>query len=160
LIPPLNWELGSWIAAVIAAPLSVAAIFVAIWAARKANTLQGKMVQIETAREHDRVLSSKSASLSAELFRPGPHSGALRISNSGPATARNVVILFDGQPVSEHPLIHDADDAAEILGPGASVEYGITTFDQMPKLFEVALQWDDDSRENRIWQSHLTLPRF
>jgi hypothetical protein len=140
---------------VVAIALSLIALVVAIRANHKANKLQAEGLEIEKARENDRLLAARSAFLTAELVRFA-HSASLVVTNNGRSPARDIQILVDRQPISEHPQIHDSDRPVGIIGPGASTKYLLITYDQMPTSYHVALKWRDESPTPGTWESQLT----
>jgi hypothetical protein len=85
------------------------------------------------------------------------HAGQLIISNVGDSPARALDILVDAKTPGEHQLVRAPDRRIETIGPGATVEFHITTFDGMPSTYHVALRWEDPFGVPGRWESDLTL---
>jgi hypothetical protein len=96
------------------------------------------------------------AQLVASLRRQA-HAGQLVVSNIGVAQAQALEIMVDGKPPGEHKLIRAPDRPLKTIGPGANVEFHITTYDGMPDIYHVALNWEDPSGVPGQWESDLTL---
>jgi hypothetical protein len=67
-------------------------------------------------------------------------------------------VLVDGTPIKQHPYFKNWDQPEDdaVIGPGATLEFGVSTHDNMPTGFQVQLRWTDDSGE-RTWASTLRL---
>jgi hypothetical protein len=144
--------------------LSIVAMIVAIWSARKANwsaeianKLQSEALGIEKVRESERVVAERRASLRARFVSAGD-SYMLTIANDGHAEARELDVFVDGEPISKNQMISNSDDTFPVIGAGAQVEYRFIGYDGMPRVYRVRLNWNDDSGTGRNWQSDLTLP--
>jgi hypothetical protein len=160
----MNWQVA-------AIAISLAALAVSIWSARTSahtsleqnrlqteqNLLQSIVVEIERARERDRVTAVKTAELSAMLFRSG-NSAFLRVRNDGHAAASGIQIKVDETPIKESKLVLDANGPLEPLGPGASLDFRFLVFDGMQASYKVDLSWHDASEREGRWWSTLTLP--
>ena len=145
--------------------ISLAALVVGFWSTvtvrgfgREQNRLQSRMLQLETAREHDRLAAAQRAALTAALHMKGK-SAVLTIRNTGPAAASKVQIELNGTPIATSRLVSDAAQSTEILAPGASLEYRLISYDGMPSSYHVSLGWQDESGPGGNWSSDLTVAR-
>jgi hypothetical protein len=143
--------------------LSVLALFVSIasavlawWIARQQNSLQGRLLELENARERDRLKAARSARLSATVETDGRETSLL-LRNHGSAAARDVRLQLDGRSALQHPLIPGGIEEVTIVGPGASTRYPLAPTFGMGRVVDVQVEWNDDSGEPGTWQSHLTL---
>ena len=139
------------------------ALFVSIWSVLSArrtaniqNSLQERLLALETAREQDRQREARSAQVRAEVHRTG-RDWRLIILNEGSATARNVAIQLDGAPLMVHTLIPQGQEEVRMLGPGGSARYLLAPAMGKPMTVEARITWDDDSGEIRSWESQLSL---
>jgi len=130
--------------------------------------LQARLVDVESAREKDRLRTTRAAALVASVVRQTEHWTAvhvrparvdyfLRIANEGQAEARNIVVRFDGRPPAEHPLTVKGEPEVTRLGPGADARYFLAVTTNSPRLLEVELAWEDDSGEPGRWASEVKL---
>ena len=145
--------------AVIAAIVSALAALASIRAARKSIAAQNRMLQIEEARERDRVLQFKKANLIASLIRePGSRTirDLLRIENTGDAEARDLNVILDGHPVLEHPAMPRGQDEVRQVGPRSHFQYLIAVSFQTKAPSDVRITWSDDSGEPGSYRTTLT----
>jgi hypothetical protein len=141
--------------------MSVAELVVSIlfglvmaWLAWGQNALQKRMLALENAREAERVKQARSAHVTASvLWRRQER--LLRIRNEGSATARNVRVLLDENPILEHGLITGGDEEVTVLGPGAEVAFILAIAQGDPGVVHVRIEWSDDSGDGRLWESQL-----
>ncbi len=98
----------------------------AIFIAWRANKKQHRLVDIEEAREKDRIIKEKQANLTASIITeelPGhPRSNLytqyyIEIKNDGPAAARDIVITLNGKLLLESELGQNLEKIATPLGP-------------------------------------------
>ena len=100
-------------------------------------------------------LHAETARLSASMIRTA-NSGALVIANGGSASARNIQVTIDGLPLAEQRLFRSPERPVSVIGPGASAEIGIITYDGMPELWHVLLEWAGDDGVGGRWESDLS----
>jgi hypothetical protein len=131
------------------------------WAARrsvriaeKQTALQEHMPRLEQARERDRLASATRAVPRAQLATK--ESVVLLVSNESDVDARSVRITLDGEPVERHGLFR-APPSLDVLGPGASVNLRMLTYDGMPHSYRIGLSWEDRSSVPGEWASDLTV---
>ena len=144
--------------------IGLAALGVSAWAAwsarhtsRAQTRIQERLLTLEGVRERDRVLLSKSARLRAEIIRLG-HDCQLAIRNEGDGEARAVRVVLDDKPLLEHDLVMvRSEELATVLGPGATVRYGMAIVMGSPLRYAVRLEWEDDSGQPGSWRSQLRL---
>jgi hypothetical protein len=144
--------------------IGAAALAVSAWAAwqargtAKAQTrVQERLLALEGARERDRLLRAKSASLRAEIWKSG-HDYRLAIRNEGDAEARAVQVYVDEKRLSEHEIILlTPDEEVTMLGPGAEVRYIMAIAMGSPRRYDVRLEWEDNSGQPGRWRSQLRI---
>jgi hypothetical protein len=140
--------------------LSLIVSGVATWIAWKAHrktiSLQQRMLQIEEQRERDRRLMASQAQLHPEL-RATTHGGyRLYIVNSGMAPARNLRVILDNTPLTEHPAAVQNDPMPTLVGPNSEVSCLLALMSGCSPPFDIELQWEDDSSTNRAYKGTLT----
>jgi hypothetical protein len=145
--------------------VSIAALLASIWAivasnrtARSQTALQEEFLKLETARERDRLAEATTATLVARMYRANG-SARLQIANTGRADALNVRAQIDGTPIEKHQLFRRAAERISVIGPDASVEVLMMTFDGMPDSYLVELDWTNASGGPGRWRSQVTLVR-
>lgn len=162
---------ASDILALVAAIIAGIALLRSWWAGREAANatreandlskqqvaLQERITSIEESREQARVREALKANLRAELRRTGQNSWRLFIQNTGSSPARNVTITLDGQPILEHEIIPRGEQETKLIGPQSEVSFlTAVTMDCDPP-FEFEVTWDDDSGEQGLFATTLTL---
>jgi len=150
----------SWVGVgVSGAALSVSII--ALWkssrAQRKAHAAQQRIVEIEEQREKDRLAVVKRAELRAELRKTETYATRLYIVNGGPAEARNVNVVLDGQSLSEHPAGTHGNELGSVIGPESETSCILRTSSLWAPPFQIQITWEDDSEQLRAYRSTLTL---
>lgn len=156
----LEWFRDSGFANFVAALLSVVAIIISIIALRKSHKTQGRLVDIETARERDRLLKARKAALVARIVTEGARSiqevSFLVIENRGEAAARCVWVVLDGTPFGQHPACVEelADDLR--IGPSSDARFVLAINNDCMPPFDLQLAWQDDSGEPGVYRSTLT----
>lgn len=145
--------------------LSVVAIWVSIWAVKRANsaqresnTYQARLVALEEGREARRDEECRKAVLRGEIQHKG-NGYRLYIINGGQAEARNIRVTMDD--AFEGVDIYDNSPIPSRLDPGASVPYkNIFTNEGTPDSFvlPINLLWDDDFASGRTYTRELPLP--
>lgn len=127
---------------------------------------QERLVELETARERDRLMDARRAYVVASIDREkrqfpthrSPTTGYfLRLSNEGKAAARDIRLLLDGGPIHQHSLIPRNEEEFTTLGPGASNRYHLLVMLGSHRIIHVELTWTDESGEPGRWTSQLTL---
>jgi hypothetical protein len=141
---------------VIGIAISVIALGASIWTTVTTKRHDSRLLQLEHAREADRVRETKSAKLIASMTRSA-HSGRLRIINRGQAAARNVRVAVDGVSLDAHKLLRGLEHPVAVIGAGSTVEALLMTFDGMQGQYQLELVWDDESGQPGRWTSTVTL---
>ena len=152
-------EFGATITAIVAILLSLISIAVSVDANRRSNAAQAKLVALEEDRERDRLADRGRALVRAEFFRivKGPQLQRwLRFSNTGNATARNVVVTVNGKPIDEdRRLVLGEKRFAATIGAGAHLDVIATAELGVDPNYRVVISWDDDSGVPGRWESDL-----
>lgn len=151
---------SSSLAGVVIGALSFVVSCVAVWVAwranRKALGIQARILEIEEQRERDKRLSASRASLRPELRKTASGSHRLYLVNSGMAAARNVRVMLDGQPLSEHPAAVQGNEMPTRVEPNSEVSCLLAfTFACSPP-FDIEVRWEDDSGTDRLYTGTLT----
>ncbi len=161
------WTAIGVVVAVTAIMVSTAAILVARRTASRQNELHARMLELETARERDRIRQTRSAELRASIQREEPHWKEARLADTGPrhslvvrnygaVTARDVRVLLDGRPALEHSLVLRGEHDITVLGPGADFGYVLAVTFSSARVLGARIEWQDDSGESRrAWESQL-----
>ncbi|HUU30088.1 MAG TPA: hypothetical protein VM123_19965 [archaeon] len=140
--------------------LSLSAIAVSIWAYSKSSKTEKKLLEIEEAREEDRIKQSKKAILMAIIdheYHRNFTSFTLQIKNEGEAEARDVCVKLDEMPLLEHPVIPKTIEEIKQIGPKSVIRYRMAITRGYRKNFEVEITWADDSGEPGFYKTTLTL---
>lgn len=146
------------LASYLALVVSIASAMIAVRVSREQTRLQAHLLRLETARERDRVAERDQAEIRATLTRL-PASALLQIRNQGRSEARDLRVLIDGQDINEHELFPAAFSPPDVLGPDASFDFRMLTFDGMPNQYGVEISWKDQGGKPRSWSSRLSLTR-
>jgi len=108
--------------------------------------LQPRLLEIEEAREKDRVARQNKADLTARVRQDPQVRGLgyykLSVTNSGPAEAREVSVLVNDMPYQEHADGVGNPKKPDTLGPGSSHEYWLKASVGPP--FDIVIGWEDD----------------
>ncbi len=156
-----EWFKDSGQAAFVTALLSLTAVVISVIAFLKVHRTRKRLLQIEEARERDRVRQKGKAQLVAGLVLKDS-TYRLQTENRGSAEARDVVLSIDGQPVMKHPAIW-SDSVRHLnteicnVGPESSFRYAMALdqLNQQPP-FEVDITWSDDSGEPGHYHTTIT----
>lgn len=149
-------------AAFVASLLSITAIIVSILAFRKSLKTQNRLVDIEEAREKDRLAEKNKANLTAKITKEELRRSStsrihwqyhLVVENKGLSEARDIRIWLDGKQVSDHPAFVKDQEEIFIVGPQSQFKYHIVK----PFPSGIAIAWSDDSGEVSSYRSSLTL---
>lgn len=157
----LQWFGDAGHAAFIASLLSIIAIIVSIFAFRKSHKTHNRLVDIEEAREKDRLVEKQKANLIARIdHEPGSHGmkDLLVIENTGVGGAKNVEVMLDGTPMFEHPsMCLQKDSKFGEVGPTSAARFLLFTADQLRPPNRITITWEDDSGEPGKYSTTLTL---
>lgn len=135
--------------------VAIIALIVSVLSNRKANATQERLVEIEEQREKDRQAQRLSAQLRAELRKKG-NSYRLVIINQGDAEARNVRVMMDGKPLSEHNVAVSNDRLPDVVGANAEVSCLLAITQGNAPPFDIEIKWDDDSGNDKEYRTTLT----
>jgi len=161
----IEWFSKPGIANFSASILSLLALAVSIVALVISRKNQKRLVEIEEAREHDRLRLLRKANLIAQIKREvlitrhqqSVNQYFLCVDNTGNAEARDIVILLDGKPLLEHPTILDNTKEIRQVGPNSHFQYLLALNMQAHSPSDVKITWSDDSEEPGSYQTTLTL---
>jgi hypothetical protein len=147
--------------------VSLAAIVFSFIAWLKSRQIEKKQLEIEEAREKDRLTEKQKAYLTAKIVsEPLPSLDGrrqttrhlLRIDNTGLAQARNIKVLLDGKSLLEHPAILKGNGEVTKIGPRSFIQYLLVLCDEVYPPFDLEVTWSDDSGgEPGFYQTTLTL---
>jgi hypothetical protein len=154
-----EWFVNNW-QAVVTSLLSVTAIVVSIVAFMKSHRTQRRLVEIEEARERDRLAERQKATLVARFHREPPTMGRrdlLEIENTGLAAAREVTVLLEGKPILNHPVVVSPRKEITKIGPKSQIQYVLNLPSGGSRSYDVHVAWKDDSGEQREYDTTLTL---
>jgi hypothetical protein len=159
-----DWFRDSGQAAFVASLLSFGAIVVSIVALRKSQKTQKRLVEIEEARERDRVAEKQKANLTARIDTEVLTSGTRRvtqyflcIANEGAGEARAIKVKLDGVPLLKHQTTQPTvKQEIDHVGPKSSFRYKLFTADQLRPPSEIEISWEDDSGEPGKYKTSLT----
>ena len=128
--------------------------------------MQRRQLEIEEARERDRVSESRKARLVARIVSDRPRgvpkpltltSYHLYVENLGPAEARDVDVILDGKAYREHPVAVTNHQDIHRLGPKPShFRYSMSIASEKAPPFDLELRWTDDSGEPGLSRTTLT----
>jgi hypothetical protein len=152
-------ELAAWagdVVSILALVVSVMALRKSTQAQREANLAQKRIVEIEEAREKDRLVETKRAEIRAALRKTGSSSYRIYIINDGQAGARNIVAMMDGKPYREHRGAMREFDVPATLGPNSEASLPIGIHSGCVPPFDLRITWDDDSGTGREYHTTLT----
>lgn len=142
--------------------LSIGALIVAIgsafgtWrTAKHSNTIQERLLRLESARERDRIAGQLSAAVFARLDLHGDSFMKLRVRNDGPGAAASVAVFLDGVPLAQSPRAHARHASPFPLGPNAEQSFTIPRYLGARSTFLVRLEWIDGTSDARAWESQL-----
>jgi hypothetical protein len=151
-----DWLRDSGRAEFLTGVLSLLAVLVSIIAFAKSHRTQKRLVEIEEAREQDRVSRSRKAHLTAKIINEEPPRTAtsqvhrkryLVIENAGPVKAKDISILLGRMSILDSGLIENPSEEICEIEPDSSFRYefrpGLTRHN--PLL--VTMTWKDESGE-------------
>jgi len=143
---------------------SLLALVVSVVALIISRKNQKRLVEIEEARERDRLRLMRKAHLTAEIVQElltrgqrTAYQHSLRVHNTGNAEARDIAILLDGKPLLEHPTILKGTNEIRQLGPRSHFRYRLVLSMQARPPSEVVITWSDNSGETGSYRTALTL---
>lgn len=137
--------------------ISLLSIFIAAGAMFTSWRTQKRQVEIEEAREKDRLKEMRKADLMARLAKDGRD--LLIIENKGSAEAREISIKLNGRSLSEFPVFMRNQPEIRRVGPYSSFHYQMAFcggLEQMVYTPEITINWTDDSGEPGAYQTTLT----
>lgn len=150
------YELRAIIISIAAVAVALAGIVVSYNANRRSHVTQNKLLELESARERDRVADRGRAEIRAR-FVPVGRGRRLEFYNEGQGTARHVQVFSGGRPMSEDQRLVDPSSGFETIGAGGSAFVIATMALQADALFRLRIAWEDDSglTQPRSWESDL-----
>lgn len=106
--------------------------------------------------ERDRRSEEKSAFLVCQFYSNGTRR-VLRIVNKGKGEARNIRVLLDNKPITEHPCWFSKQSEITTISGQNHADYFVylSRLKGIPNIAEV--YWDDDIKKNNMKKSSLTL---
>lgn len=137
--------------------LSLVSLCIAIAAMLTSWRTQKRIVEIEEAREKDRLKDMRKADLMARLVTDGQDQ--LIIENKGPAEAREISIQLNGRSLSEFPAFVGDQPEIHRVGPYSSFHYMMAFscgLDPAVYAPEITINWTDNSGESGTYQTTLT----
>lgn len=152
----IEWFGGAGNAAFVATLLSICAIVVSVIAFNKSHKTQNSLVEIEAARERDRLIQMRKANLVAKIVRNDDGRSCLRVENKGRGHAYNMTMLLDRHEMKRDEAILPGTREIHELGPGGHYDYPLIIYDGMKRPINVDLTWQDDSGEAGLFRSPLT----
>ena len=126
---------------------------------------QKRQINIEEAREKDRLAEKNKANLTAKIIKERlPRSGSikidtnyyLQIENRGLSEARDIRIWLDGEQVSDHPAFVEGQKEIFVVGPQSHFQYHLAITSSRPRPSGIAIAWSDDSGEVGSYRNALT----
>jgi hypothetical protein len=141
--------------AILALMVSIGAALLAWSVSHRQGRLQARMLELEEARERDRLAEGTRAAVTLRMDRERT-TGRLCVLNNGPAAARNIRVTLDGKPIHQNALIHEGQEVIDVLGPEAHAEFVVVTWDGMPISFRGEVTWDNPGGNPGAWQSRLS----
>ena len=134
--------------------ISLVSIFIAAGAMFTSWRTQKRLVEIEEAREKDRLNDMRKADLMARLVKNGRD--LLIIENKGPAEAREISILLNDRSLSEFPAFVRDQSEIHRVGPYSSFHYLMAFHVGVDLSPEITITWKDGSGVPGIYQTILT----
>jgi hypothetical protein len=149
----------SLIVSIVAVIISGIAVYIS-WRTQK------RLVDIEDARELDRLAEKKKAYLTAKFTKEESSRSRtsriyrkcyLEVENKGLSEARNIKLVLDNKPVMEHSGILQTQSEVKQVGSesGFRYELAVTGGPKVPSKVEIS--WEDDSGEPGEYSTMLTL---
>lgn len=137
--------------------VSLAAIVFSFIAWLKSRQIEKKQLEIEEAREKDRLAEKQKANLTAQIMRDERGRLILRIENKGLGEARDIRVWLDGKQISDHPVFVKGQKEIFVVGPQSYFQYLIAITSSCPCPSGIAITWADDSGEPGFYRTTLTL---
>jgi hypothetical protein len=104
----------------------------------------------------DQRTEAKRAKLTAYLQKTGRSNFHIVIRNDGESLARDVIIMLDGKPLLEHPVIPQGEQEVSKIGPHSEVKYIAAVHFGCAPPFDIAIQWHDEAGEGGKYETTLT----
>ncbi len=151
------------VVSIISVTFSGLAILLAWIAHWRISSIQKRQLEIEEARENDRIRNSNKAQLRAyikkEVESQRMHHTVwkhlLRIENMGLAEAREIKVILDDKPLFEHPTILKGQRKITQIGPQSHFDYTLALTMGAPIPSRVQITWSDDSGEPGDYKTSL-----
>lgn len=172
-----DWFGDAGHAALAACVVSILALVVSVLAWVTSWRTQKRQVEIEEAREQDRVLQARKAILVARIVREqraesrttlefgrrDTHSSTtystyfhLEIENKGMAPARDISVALDGGPLCDHPSYVPEQPEVRLVGPQSAFRYELAPSFAARLPSAISIRWSDDSGEPGKYETTLT----
>lgn len=135
--------------------VAIIALIVSALSHRKANSIQQQLFEIENQRQNDRQKQKLSAQLFTELHKEG-NRYRLVLINQGYAEARNIRVMMDGKPLSEHKVAVSNDRLPDLVGANSEVSCLLRITLESGPPFNIEVKWDDDSGNDKEYRTILT----
>lgn len=107
-----------------------------------------KQLNIEIARENDRLQKTKKASLIPSVFMKDSRRKRFAVRNIGEAAASDVLIWINDLPLSnqgQRPIVI-ADEEIHFIGPLSTIDYPMLgPGEGESRSIQVKITWSDDS---------------
>lgn len=144
--------------------VSILAVVISGIAVYISRRTQNRLVDIEDAREKDRLTEKQKANLTARISREpltrGTRSATqyfLYIENSGSSEARDIKINLDGKPLLAHSSILENTEEVTQVGPNSYFRYLLVLSSKGRSPSNIEVTWEDDSGEPGKYSTTLTL---
>jgi hypothetical protein len=149
-------DLAHWAISALGLIIAVVAMMVGVLNNRRDRTIQIRLLAIEEERHANQRIETKRAKLRAFLQRSGSQDFRLVIRNDGEAGAWDVRATLDGNPLLEHPIILHGQEEVRKIGPKTEAWYIAKVSFECAPPYELSIQWNDESGEDRTYESTLT----
>jgi hypothetical protein len=127
---------------------------------------QKRLVDIEDAREQDRLAEKNKANLIAKITKEELRRSStsrihwkyhLVVENKGLSEARNVQLLLADKTILEHPAVQNPREEVKHVGPQSSFKYEFSSGFMRDLPLKTKITWEDDSGELGEYSTMLTL---
>lgn len=144
--------------------ISALSLVIAIIALIVSWRTQKRQIQIQEARETDRITLKKKANLRVHIGRETLNRGMgsfeqyfLYIENKGLCDARNIELLVDGKRITEHGSFLKSTQEITHVGPESKCRYVLKMPIDTPVPSKAEITWEDDSGQPDKYSTTLTL---
>jgi len=161
-----DWLRDSGQAEFLTGVLSLLAIVVSMVAFAKSHRTQKRLVEIEEAREQDRISQSRKAHLTAKIVNEEPPRTAtsqvhrkhyLVIENGGPVKAKDISISLGGKPALDSGLIENPKEEIGEIEPKSPFRYELRPGLTPNSSLLVTITWKDESGEPGTYSMKLSM---